>query len=140
LEINPRLGANFVISERAGLPLSRLALELARGGGPEVPRDAWRYERGLRFAWTFGALSGCRFQLREGQIGRRQALRLMGRAVIEALRADVHITWSWRDPLPSLLELARPLTHQPTTRPEVDTPQVLGRPERGGPLDAATGH
>jgi biotin carboxylase len=135
LEVNPRLGANFVVAERAGLPLSRLALELARGETPGAPADPWDYIRDLRFAWTFGALAGCRFELREGRIGHWRALRLIGRALADAVRADLHITWSWRDPLPSLLELARPFTHKPTARPETAAPVALGRLKQLGPLD-----
>ena len=68
-------------------------------------------------------MAGCRFQLREGLIGYGRAARLIGQALLEAVRADAHITWSWRDPMPTLLELARPLTHRPSTRAEHDASQ-----------------
>jgi hypothetical protein len=120
LELNPRLGANFAVVERAGLPLSKLALHLAIGQTPELPDNPWRYTRGLRFAWTWGALAGCRFELREKLVGPWQAARLIGQALLDAVRAGVHITWSWQDPMPTLLEFARPLFHKPTARTELD--------------------
>ncbi len=116
LELNPRLGANFAVVVRAGLPLARLALELSSEAKPR-PVGTEHYRRGLRFAWTFGALAGLRFERREGVITTGETARWILRSLREALTAPVHITWSWRDPLPTLLEFARPLTHAPTATP-----------------------
>ncbi len=127
LELNPRLVGSVAVAERAGLPLASLGLHLAMGESPE-PRDPQHYLRGLHFAWTWGALAGCRFQLRERIIGPRQAARLCRQTLLEAVGAGFHMTWSWRDPLPTLLQFARPLMHKATRRAGVDIPGLLRKP------------
>ncbi|MEM6550589.1 MAG: hypothetical protein AAF750_00430 [Planctomycetota bacterium] len=147
LELNPRLGANFAVVYRAGLRLPELAVRLAGGERLEVPADALAYRRGLRFAWTFGAWAGCRFERRQGVIGWGRAARLMGRAgwagvraAWPGLRGGVHITWSWRDPLPSLLEMSRPLRRRATRAAAVDPkPTAAGRLSPSEASGAAVG-
>ena len=116
IELNPRLGGNFAIAEKAGLSLAVPALDMATGKPPENPARPLGYARGHRLAWTFGALAGARFEWRQGVIGLPRFLLDLARTLIEALRADVHITWSWRDPAPTLLEFRRALLGNPRER------------------------
>ncbi len=44
---------------------------------------------------------------KEEGIGARDAFRWLGRTVRTAIAADVHVTWSIRDPMPSLALLWR---------------------------------
>ncbi|MEM1212161.1 MAG: ATP-grasp domain-containing protein [Planctomycetota bacterium] len=112
LEFNARVAGSFYVAEAAGVPLSEMALALGLGQTPawdEGGGGAWAYKRGVRFAWTCGALAGVRFERRRGVIGLGGAIGWLGRTVGEAVRADCHIGWRWRDPLPTLVELTRPL-------------------------------
>ncbi len=118
LELNPRLGANYAIAHQAGLPLAPMALELALGNEGTSPSPLWSYRQGLRFAWTTGALGGIRFELRQGWISRTKAVKQILDALIDGVRAPVHITWSYRDPRPTCQELFRPLLKKSSKKQE----------------------
>ncbi len=96
LEINARLGANCAAVRAAGLDLPRLYLEALLGHAvTQTP-----VEIGRRYTWFDGDMSGLATCLRSGEIGGLAAMRWFGRALKAQLRADDHITWSIRDPLP----------------------------------------
>jgi biotin carboxylase len=101
LEINPRFGASYAFVERMGMNLTRLAVEIATGDpvSGDFPSEG---KAGTRFVWTYGDLIGIWYSLRHREIDRRGAWRWAASALIAALRADVHVTWSWRDPCPTL--------------------------------------
>jgi predicted ATP-grasp superfamily ATP-dependent carboligase len=103
LELNPRLGANFAVVDRAGLHLARAAVDIAldRPVEPVTPRI------GVRYAWSTGDLDGLVTALRRREIGTRGALQWVARLLRSAMRADVHVTWSWRDPVPAVRMLWR---------------------------------
>lgn len=146
LEINPRLGANLASVYRAGLKLPEWMVRLARGESLAPPTEALAYRRGLRFAWGVGALAGCRFEWRQGVIGWPRAAALVGRTLWESARAGLgagaygggHITWSWRDPLPTLLELSRPLYKKPTQAREIVSEPGAGQEARAESLSGAS--
>ncbi len=117
LEINPRLGANFACVLHCGLDLPRIALELAAGKRPAVADGLQSYPTGQRFVWTFGDLQGLRDALSAREIGPLQATRWFGSSLLAAMRADVHVTWSWRDPIPTLALFARPVMNRLMGRP-----------------------
>ena len=119
LEFNVRFGGNYRIVEATGVPLTELAMDLWLGQTPKWAEDPWAFRRGVRYAWTCGALAGARFELRQGIIARRQAAGLIGRALFDAVRTPCHISWSWRDPVPTLSELIRPFTHRPTPESKI---------------------
>jgi len=102
LEINPRIGANAAVVHRAGLDLAAWAERLADESGVPAPAAADDYARGVRYAWTKGDLSGLKNALGERSIGARAALGWSGRLLASALLADMHLTWDWRDPVPTL--------------------------------------
>ena len=97
LELNPRMAAGSGIAPFCGLDLPRHALELALGlpVAPEPAPDAYRM--GVRYAWTEGDLAGLATSLGQGDIGIRDALGWLGRSVRDALSADIHAAWDWRD-------------------------------------------
>ncbi len=99
LELNPRLGANYAVAHAAGLDLASIAVDLALGNDVAVatPRS------GIRYAWSLGDLEGLKEAVRQRAITLRGALRWL-RATLRSLwHADVHVTWRWNDPLPSLV-------------------------------------
>jgi biotin carboxylase len=107
LEINPRIAGNHAIAERAGLPLAKLSIELANG-----KRNNSRMiigKKDLRFAWTYGDMRGLREAVRGGKLSQRAAAHWAGRIVAAALSADLHMTFSPWDPLPTLVLMARQL-------------------------------
>jgi hypothetical protein len=65
---------------------------------------------GHTFAWTFGDLAGLWYAIDQGQITHADALIELGRITRTAVLADVHITWSWRDPAPTIATYWRSLT------------------------------
>jgi len=101
LEINPRFGASYAFAERLGMNLTGLAIELATGRPLSGAYPAEGHA-GFRFVWTYGDLTGAARGLRQGEIDRRGALRWVAAGLGAAIRADVHVTWSWRDPYPTL--------------------------------------
>lgn len=100
LEINPRIDGNHALAERAGLGLTQLAIALAANAAEAEP---WREGQiGLRYVWTHGELGGLLASLRNGSL-RGLAIPLAAmRLLVSALRTDMHLTWSWRDPRPTL--------------------------------------
>lgn len=107
LEINPRVPGNHAIAEAAGLPLARLAVELATDAYELAPLIVGR--PGLRFAWTYGDLRGLRAAMRGGDLALGDGLSWLGKAASAAVQADLHMTWSRRDPRPTLTLYARQL-------------------------------
>ncbi|MEO1198786.1 MAG: hypothetical protein AAFX39_06080 [Pseudomonadota bacterium] len=105
LELNPRIAGNHAIAEAAGLELSRLSIDLAT---PDAPREDYIEGRaGMRYAWTYCDLYGIKKSLERGDL----KLRALPWRVVTLLRtafaADVHMTWCWHDPLPTLFLFAR---------------------------------
>ncbi|MGH4000661.1 MAG: hypothetical protein ACRDTJ_24730, partial [Pseudonocardiaceae bacterium] len=102
LELNPRLDANYVIADHAGLDLANLAVDLAADVPvePHIPAPTGR--DGHTFAWTFGDLTGLWYAISQGEIAHAHALAELGRIARTAVLADVHLTWSWRDPVPTI--------------------------------------
>jgi hypothetical protein len=102
LELNPRMAAGSGIAPYCGLDLPRHALELALGLPIEPEQEPDPYRLGVRYAWTEGDLAGLAMTLRQREIGIGQATAWFGRSVRDALTADIHAAWDWRDPGPAL--------------------------------------
>jgi len=109
LELNPRVSGSHSVPEAFGLPLSRLAVELARSGSCAALPPPGSYPAGLRYAWTYGDLRGLKAEWDRGEVDAKAMLKRAVRIAAAALRADVHMTWSWSDPLPTLAKFAKAL-------------------------------
>ena len=121
LEINPRVPGNHAIAERAGLPLAKLAIDLALdrvAPGPVIVGRA-----GMRFAWNYGDMRGLREAIRKERLPIGKSLKWLARIGSMALMADMHITWSRSDPMPTLALFARQVG--------------LDLPKRTGPVKVA---
>lgn len=101
IEIDARLSANTAVPELSGVPMARLAIALAREDDPGFKEDDFSYGKGRLYAWTFGDLSGLKHAVRGGDVAMYGALARLVDIARAAWRADVHFTWSWRDPLPT---------------------------------------
>ncbi|MGH3884351.1 MAG: hypothetical protein ACRDRC_13240 [Pseudonocardiaceae bacterium] len=110
LELNPRLDANYVIADHVGFDLANLAVDLTADVPvtPRIPEPTGR--EGHAFAWTSGDLAGLRYAIGQGEITPAGALVELGRIARNAVLADVHVTWSWRDPVPTIATCWRYLT------------------------------
>lgn len=110
LEINPRLDATCAVPYYCGYDFPLLALEYAayRNGRRAAPPENSRpYAVGKHGIWLTGDLDALLHALVERKIGLGQGLRWAGRTLRSFLRADCHLTWTWRDPMPTLAVVAR---------------------------------
>ncbi len=108
LELNPRLSGSHVIADHVGFDLANLAVDLA-ADVPVTPRSPAPGRDGHTYAWTFGDLAGLWYAIGQGEITRAGALAELGRIARTAVLADVHSTWSWRDPVPTIATYWRDL-------------------------------
>ena len=109
LELNPRVSGSHAVAERAGLPLSLLAVELSQGERddtrPAHSEASYAARTGLRYAWTDGDLLAAKYAVLDGTISPRKAALWVWKAVRSAFAADIQMVWSWRDPGPTLISL-----------------------------------
>lgn len=131
LELNPRLSGNYAIADHAGLDLANLAVDLAVGlpVRPGEPAPAAQY--GHTYAWTFGELAGLLRARDRGELTRADAVAGLGRITRTAALADIHLTWSWRDPLPTIATYWRYLF-----LPALRRLAALGKPVPASPRGA----
>jgi biotin carboxylase len=102
LELNPRHGTALAFIQHLGLDLANAAIGLAAPGETWTIPEGFEYPVGQRYAWTSKDISGLRGMRSRGQLDLVEALRWFRRAARAAIRADVHLTWSARDPMPTL--------------------------------------
>lgn len=103
LEINCRIAGNHAVPEEAGLDLTGLAVTLASNPAADVQTIEGR--AGVRYVWTCGDLLGVKLARWRGDLTATQMMSGIARAVWAAVRADIHMKWSWRDPMPAVQSL-----------------------------------
>ncbi len=101
LELNTRLGAAFAVAGVCGVDFPKLAAELALSGAG-TNRCSRAYPAGKRIAWSYGDLDGIIRARDAGEIGWPQTRRWLREMTGAFFRADIHVTWSWRDPWPTV--------------------------------------
>ncbi len=112
LENNPRLAAGIAHTIDSGQDLPRLAMEAAMGRPRTSVADAapGSYRYGYRAHWLMRDLQGLLSRRRESGRAQRRAWR---RDLIRSfVRADGHITWQWRDPMPTVIIYGQFAGHQ----------------------------
>ncbi len=117
LEHNPRLGAGFALIYHTGLDLPRLMLESANGEMEACTVTNYPCESGRRYAWITGDLIGLKRAASDGEVDARSAGMWILKILYSALSSSVHITWDWRDPRPTIVQIGRFLRLVPG-RPE----------------------
>ena len=100
LEINARLGANFAAAYDCGLDLPRWWVEAALGKKPEM--GVSQGKAGRHYCWLTGDLQGFKNAVLNRESPARELLRWPWRTLRAWAAADVHVTWDWRDPVPTL--------------------------------------
>lgn len=103
IELNPRISAIHRLPEAMGMELGLLAIALARQSIPARLRGEFTYAPGTRFAWTYGDLRGLKDALIDREIGPLGAVSWLRQTFGSIFHADIHLTWQWRDPLPTLM-------------------------------------
>jgi len=117
LEHNPRLGAGFALIYHSGLDLPKLMLESANGEMKTCTVTNYPCESGRRYAWLTGDLIGLKRATSDGEVDARSTGMWILRILYSALSSSVHITWDWRDPRPTIVQIGRFLRLVPG-RPE----------------------
>lgn len=127
LELNPRVAGNHAIAEASGLELSRLAIDLARGGASDERLKIGA--AGRRYAWTYGDLRGLAGGVSKLDVTPAAAASWLWKAAITFLRADTHMTWCWSDPKPTLMLFLGLLHHKAPAADEApQTEEAPGAP------------
>lgn len=107
LEHNPRLGAGCLLPYVAGLDLPRIMLEFALGKRTASDEPFYPCKIGVQNAWTTGDLIGLKRALISREVGVRGALWWLLALLKTALTSPHHLTWDWRDPVPTFVQLGR---------------------------------
>lgn len=100
LELNPRFNGNSAVPDHAGLELVRLSIDLIEH--PEREEPVKISQGGKRHAWFYGDVMGIRKSLQRGMMDKSQVPGALWRALRDAVTADFHVIWSWKDPAPGI--------------------------------------
>jgi predicted ATP-grasp superfamily ATP-dependent carboligase len=126
LEFNPRMDSTAALPYRLGYDFPRLALELAihrkQPGSPPPPPLTRPYRSGATYYWLYGDLNAW---LACARARRWSAPRLAAWASSSAWLAlrSGHLTFDWRDPLPTLHMFWRKFAVAPLRRLVRPAPQ-----------------
>src|SRR5262245_30530457 len=104
LELNPRLDATCALPYRCEYDFPRLAVDCRaylEGGSPFPPQVPPTYPCGKRVHWLLGDIQGLLRAIGAGDVDGRAALRWGLKLLGAFTRADVHLTFWWKDPLPT---------------------------------------
>jgi predicted ATP-grasp superfamily ATP-dependent carboligase len=100
LEINARLAGNHAVAEHFGLHVASWWIQHLQTGDANIPQP-FSYRSGLRYGWFYGDLVGLQESRRRGECGGLQWPVRCAR-LLQTLAAGCHVTWNWRDPLPTV--------------------------------------
>ncbi len=100
LEINPRIAGNHALPEHAGLELGWFNFE--RIVHEELDTEVKISPAGLRYSWLTGDLMGAKVSLIRREIGVLSFIGWVRRALTTAIKADLHMVFSFRDPYPAI--------------------------------------
>jgi predicted ATP-grasp superfamily ATP-dependent carboligase len=107
LEHNPRLGAGCMLPYFAGLDLPRLMLDFALNGQSSPEEPAYPCKTGVQYAWMTGDIMGLKRAVSSREIGVGGAAFWLLRMMKTTLTCPHHVSWDWRDPLPTIVQAGR---------------------------------
>jgi hypothetical protein len=105
LEFNPRLDANGALPYFCGIDFPRQAIDVhrcLRGEIVSLPQYSEDYPVGKRIHWLLGDISGLLMDLKQRRVSAFHGTLWFFRILFALSRSSVHMTWSWKDPLPTL--------------------------------------
>lgn len=106
LEFNPRMGGSHALPYYCGVDFPKQAIDVHQylsGEISSLPQYSKDYRLGMRIHWLFGDITGMLKELKKKEISILQGIGWMLRIIITIFRAPHHMTWSWKDPLPTLV-------------------------------------
>ncbi|KHE91352.1 MAG: hypothetical protein K8F52_05830 [Candidatus Scalindua rubra] len=106
LEFNPRMGGSHALPYYCGVDFPKQAIDVHQylsGEIASLPQYSKDYRLGIRIHWLFGDITGMLKERRKKEISILQGIGWMFRIIISIFRASHHMTWSWKDPLPTLV-------------------------------------
>ena len=106
LEFNPRMGGSHALPYCCGVDFPKQAIDVHQylnGEIESLPQYSKDYQLGIRIYWLFGDITGMLKELGKKEISILQGIGWMLRIIITLFRAPHHMTWSWKDPLPTLV-------------------------------------
>jgi biotin carboxylase len=106
LEINPRLDGSCALPWHYAFDLPTLAIDIARGhkrASQSASITLPPYPIGKRVHWCSGDIEGLIDALKSDNLTLRDTLLWVGKILRAALRANCHMTWWWKDPVPTLI-------------------------------------
>ena len=119
LEFNPRLDAGNALPYSCGLDFPKQAIDVCKYLKDEttsLPQYSKDYQVGKRIHWLFGDISGLFKEIFQRNISILQGIGWFFKLLNTLCKTTHHVTWSWKDPLPTLVlykqELLSIITHQ----------------------------
>lgn len=106
LEFNPRMGGSHALPYYCGVDFPKQAIDSHQylsGKITSLPQYSKDYRPGMRIHWLFGDITGMLKELKRKEISVLQGIVWLLRIIITLFRAPHHMTWSWKDPLPTLV-------------------------------------
>ncbi|MEK6766621.1 MAG: hypothetical protein AABY49_10415 [Planctomycetota bacterium] len=106
LEFNPRMDANCALPYFCGVDFPRQAIDVhqyLRNETISLLQYSRDYPVGKRIHWLLGDMSGMLRELKQRKISILQGISWFLKILNTLLKASHHITWSWKDPLPTLV-------------------------------------
>ncbi|MBC8554272.1 MAG: hypothetical protein H8D23_32080 [Candidatus Brocadiales bacterium] len=106
LEFNPRLDFGNALPYTCGLDFPKQAIDVHRylsGEIDSLPCYKKDYQVGKRIQWLLADISGMLIALKRREISVSQGGIWFVRILFALSRSPVHMTWSWKDPLPTLV-------------------------------------
>lgn len=106
LEFNPRLDAGNALPYSCGLDFPKQAIDVHRylkGEIVSLPCYKNDYPAGKRIQWLLADISGMLIAVKRREISVLQGIIWFSRILFALTRATNHMTWSWKDPLPTLV-------------------------------------
>ncbi len=106
LEFNPRLDACNALPYSCGIDFPKQAIDVhlfLNGEIASLPNYKNDYKIGKRIQWLLADFAGMLIAVKRREISVIQGIIWFFRLLFALSRSPTHMTWSWKDPLPSLV-------------------------------------
>ena len=106
LEFNPRLDYGNALPYSCGIDFPKQAIDVHRYLSDEIdslPCYKKDYRIGRRIQWLLADVSGMLIAVKRREISALQGVIWFFRILLALSRSTTHMTWSWKDPLPTLV-------------------------------------
>lgn len=104
LEVNPRLDATCAVPFHCGYDFPRMAVayaEYRRGALSQPPTNTSPYPAGRQGVSLWRDILGWRSASKRKELDAKSSRAWLKNMLLTFFRGDFHLTWSWKDPLPT---------------------------------------